>query len=65
MSDVNPVAYIAETLRAIFDGHPRSRIEDLMPWHFRKASSLAAEGLGLALIDEVADGSPQGVDRSL
>jgi transposase len=30
-SDVNPVAYIVETLRAIFDGHPRSRIEDLTP----------------------------------
>jgi transposase len=42
MSDVNPVAYIAETLRAILDGHPRSRIEELMPWHFPKASSLAA-----------------------
>jgi len=42
MSDVNPIGYIAETLRAILDGHPRSRIEDLMPWHFPKASSLAA-----------------------
>jgi transposase len=42
MSDVNPVAYIAETLRASLDGHPRSRIEELMPWHFRKASSPAA-----------------------
>jgi len=42
MSDVNPVDYIAETLRAILDGHPKSRIEDLMPWHFRKASTLAA-----------------------
>jgi transposase len=42
MSDVNPVAYIAETLRAILDGQPRSRIEDLMPWHFPKASSPAA-----------------------
>jgi transposase len=41
MSDVNPVAYIADTLRAILDGHPRSRVEDLMPWHFRKASSAA------------------------
>jgi hypothetical protein len=40
MSDVNPVAYIAETLRAILDGHPRSRDEKLMPWHFRKAPSL-------------------------
>ena len=42
MSDVNPVAYIAETLRAILDGYPMSGIEDLMPWHFRKASTLAA-----------------------
>lgn len=42
MSDVNPVTYLAETLRAILDGHPMSRIEDLMPWHFRKASTLAA-----------------------
>jgi hypothetical protein len=39
--DVNPVAHIAETLRAILDGHPRRRVEELMPWHFRKASSLA------------------------
>lgn len=42
MSDVNPVSYIAETLRAILDGHPASRIENLMPWHFRKTSSRAA-----------------------
>ena len=42
MSDVNPVDYLADTLRALLDGHPKSRIEDLMPWHFRKASSLAA-----------------------
>ncbi|RAZ82093.1 DUF2867 domain-containing protein [Cereibacter johrii] len=42
MSDVNPVSYIAETLRAILDGHTASRIENLMPWHFRKTSSRAA-----------------------
>ena len=42
ISDVNPVDYLAETLRAILDGHPMSRIEDLMPCHFRKSSSLAA-----------------------
>lgn len=42
ISDVNPVDYIAKTLRAILDGHPKRRIEDLMPWHFRKASTLAA-----------------------
>jgi transposase len=39
LSDVNPVAYIAETLEAILNGHPQSGIEDLMPWRFRKTSS--------------------------
>ena len=42
MSHVDPVDYLATTLRAILDGHPRSRIDDLMPWHFRQPSSLAA-----------------------
>jgi len=40
LNDVNPVAYIAQTLEAIIAGHPQSRIEDLMPWRFRKTSSL-------------------------
>ena len=39
LNDVNPVTYIAETLEAIIAGHPQSRIEDLMPWRFRKTSS--------------------------
>ena len=42
MSDVNPVDYIARALRAILDGHPRSLIEDLMPWSFDRLSSTAA-----------------------
>ena len=42
MSDVNPVDYIAATLRAILDGHPQSGIESLMPWRFKQPSSLAA-----------------------
>jgi hypothetical protein len=33
---------IAATLCAILDGHPQSRIEDLMPWCFNQPSSLAA-----------------------
>ena len=45
LSDVNAVAYIAETRRAILDSHPQSCIEDLMPWRFRKASSLDASGI--------------------
>ncbi|WP_271608665.1 IS66 family transposase [Bradyrhizobium sp. CCBAU 21359] len=39
LNDVNQTGYIAETLEAIIDGYPRSRIGDLMPWRFRKASS--------------------------
>lgn len=39
LNDVNPVDYIAETLRSILDGHPQNRIEELMPWRFRSTSS--------------------------
>ena len=42
MCDVDPVSYLAETLRAVLDGHPKSRIDDLMPWNFAPATSLAA-----------------------
>jgi hypothetical protein len=42
MSGVNPVDYLATTLRAILDGHPKARIEELMPWSFAQPSSLAA-----------------------
>jgi transposase len=42
MPDVNPVVYIAATLRAILEGHPQSGIECLMPWRFNQPPSLAA-----------------------
>lgn len=42
LSGVNPVDYLADALRAILDGHPRSRIEELMPWCYAQTSSLAA-----------------------
>lgn len=42
LSGVNLVDYLAEILRAILDGYPRARIEDLMPWHRPQPSSLAA-----------------------
>lgn len=42
MASVNPVDYLADTLRAILDGHPRSRIKDLMPWRHVQPSSLTA-----------------------
>ncbi|UWU67752.1 transposase domain-containing protein [Bradyrhizobium sp. NC92] len=39
LNDVNPVTYIAETLEAIIAGHSPRKIDDLMPWRFRKRSS--------------------------
>jgi len=42
VSDVNPVDYLAATLRAILARHSQSSIEDLMPWRFKQPSSLAA-----------------------
>lgn len=42
LSDVNPVGYIAATLRAILDGHPKPSSKELMPWYFVPPSSLAA-----------------------
>lgn len=31
-------------LEALLNGHPQSKIEDLMPWRFRNASSLKPQG---------------------
>ena len=31
-----------EVVRAILDSHPKSGIEDLMPWRYAQPSSLAA-----------------------
>jgi hypothetical protein len=49
LAGVTPVDYLADTLRAILDGHPKSRIEDLMPWRYALPSSLAAKGHPIAL----------------
>lgn len=42
MSAVNPVDYLTDTLRAILDGHPKSRLENIEPWRYTLPSSLAA-----------------------
>jgi transposase len=42
MGDVDPVSYLNNTLQALLDGHPKSRIDELMPSNFVAASSRAA-----------------------
>ncbi|WP_256435017.1 transposase [Paracoccus sp. MC1862] len=52
MSGVNPVGCIADTLRAIPDGHPKSRIEKFMPGGRTLLSGLTAQGPAATLTDE-------------
>jgi hypothetical protein len=42
MCDIDPVSYLTQTLRALLDGHPKRRIDELMPSNFEVASSRAA-----------------------
>lgn len=35
LNGVEPYAYLKATLEAIATGHPKSRIDELMPWNFR------------------------------
>jgi transposase len=39
MNGVEPFAWLKATLEAIAAGHPASKIDDLMPWAFKPASS--------------------------
>ena len=43
LNGVEPVAYLAATMTAILDGHPMSRIDELMPWRFQATSSETAQ----------------------
>ena len=33
LNDINPEAYLRDTLTRIAEGHPINRIKELMPWH--------------------------------
>lgn len=35
LNGVEPYAYLKATLEAIAQGHPKSRIDELMPWNFQ------------------------------
>jgi transposase len=41
LNDVNPEAYLTDTLAKIADGHPINRIAELMPWAYKPAAAQA------------------------
>ncbi len=38
INGIEPFAYIKATLEAIADGHPKNRIDELLPWNFKTSS---------------------------
>ncbi|MFC2253590.1 transposase domain-containing protein [Labrys portucalensis] len=48
LNDVNSGVYLAETLDTLINGHPQSRIEELMPWRIQKLSSQNPKSIGKA-----------------
>jgi len=40
LTKVDPYAYLAETITRIVDGHPNSRLDELLPWAYPDATAL-------------------------
>ena len=38
INGVEPFAYLKATLEAIAAGHPKNRIDDMLPWNFQPSS---------------------------
>jgi IS66 C-terminal element len=36
LNDIDPLAYLTDVLTSIANGHPKSRIDELLPWAYRK-----------------------------
>ena len=36
LNDVDPLGYLTDVLNRIVNGHPNSKIDQLMPWEYRK-----------------------------
>ena len=40
LTDVEPHTYLAETITKIVNGHPNSRLDELLPWAYPAATAL-------------------------
>ena len=38
LNGVEPYAYLSDVLRRMVDGHPASRLDDLLPWSWKPAA---------------------------
>jgi hypothetical protein len=40
LNDVEPFAYLEDVLERMSNGHPMSRLDDLLPWNWRPITTL-------------------------
>jgi transposase len=43
LNNVNPQAYLTDVLTKIVNGHPNSRIDELMPWAWKAANPVTVK----------------------
>jgi len=43
INGIEPFAYLKATLTAIANGHPQSRLDDLLPWNFKPSIQAASD----------------------
>ena len=44
LNSIDPYAYLRATIEAVANGHPKSQIDDIMPWAFAKTSTRQTDG---------------------
>ncbi|WP_244489933.1 transposase domain-containing protein, partial [Rhizobium sp. Leaf391] len=44
LNDVEPLAYLADVLTRIVNGHPNSQLEELLPWSYSADKMLPRQG---------------------
>jgi hypothetical protein len=42
LNDVEPFGYLRDVLQRLSDGHPMSRLDDLLPWNWASSVAVAA-----------------------
>jgi hypothetical protein len=39
LNDVEPFAYLTDVLKRMSNGYPASRLDDLLPWNWRRSAT--------------------------
>jgi transposase len=56
LTGIDPHAYLADVITKIINGHPNSRVDELLPWAYPTHPSTQGRGLKTALTMKVPSG---------